>query len=171
MKPKKTCCRCEPAQAIVWDWRKTKGFQRCCYGFLYVGFKIICLWPKKLSHIWHEDSCWCNMRQEYFGWGSGQDFSTFWESLVLVKNPKPGYPSCSIFPEGVHCAQQHCERERESLHLGLFPQWLRVGLEMCLCFWWLMREQGERERCWNYCSQSGMKITLKICNWHLPSIF
>lgn len=30
-----------------------------------------------------------------------------------MKNPKPGYPSCSIFPEGVHCAQQHCERERE----------------------------------------------------------
>lgn len=34
-----------------------------------------------------------------------------------MKIPQPGYPSCSIFTEGVHCAQQHCERA--SLHLGL----------------------------------------------------
>lgn len=33
------------------------------------------------------------------------------------KNPKAGYPSCSIFTEGVHCAQQQCESE--CLHLAL----------------------------------------------------
>lgn len=36
---------------------------------------------------------------------------------MLVKNPKAGYPSCSIFTEGVHSAQQ--QHERKSLHLSL----------------------------------------------------
>lgn len=162
-------------QAIMWDWRKTRGFQRCCYGFLYVGFKIICLWPKKLSPIWHEDSCCCNMRREDFEWGSGQDFSTFWESLVLVKNPKAGYLSCSIFSEGVRCAQQ--QYESECLHLGLARVascWLRDLLLF------LMASEGTRgegralelvpfsvwnENCSGYMQLAPTKYFLDRWNW------
>lgn len=125
-------------QAIVWDWRKTKGFQRCCYGFLYVGFKIICLWPKKLSPIQHKDSCCCNTRQEDFGWSSGQDFSTFRESLVLVKNAKLGYPSCSTLSEGAHCAQQQRETEPLSRSSIVASCWLG---DMLL---FLMASEGTR---------------------------
>lgn len=93
---KKECSRCEPIQAIVWNWRERKGFPRCCHGFLHIGFKIICLWPKKLSPVWHEDSCCSNVRREDFQWGSGQDFSTFWESLVLVKTHKLSCPGVKL---------------------------------------------------------------------------
>lgn len=119
VRPKKECSICKTMQAIIWDWRKRKLFSRCCHGFLYIGFKIICLWPKKLSPVWYEDSCCSNVTQD-FEWGLGQNFSTFWfwESFVPVKTHKPSCPRVKL--QYIHWKSALCTAAVcENLHLGL----------------------------------------------------